>query len=509
MLVDPLLKLVEAQGAQGLVVRASAPPALDKRGQSTPLSMPSLDAEMLSMVLDDVTTAEQRAEVDNGVAVETQYKSGDGKRWTVIVDRPGGELRMLFRPLAPAGAANNHPPAPAAPPRPVAAPVAVADVVTAPIVTHPPSEPNLVAMPSTVVVPDGVIAQALARAEYERASDVLLSTDRAIRMRVGGSLVELDSLVVDGDSIARTFLPLLDAPHRAELERRGSTDLALDLRSEGTGRRWRVNVFRQFGGLAVALRPIRTEVPSLRELGLPDDLHELTSHRTGLVLVTGTAGAGKSTTLVALVEHVNRTAAKHVITLEDPIEYEYAQGKALVHQREIGRHVDDFASGLRAALRETPDIIMVGELRDREAISAALTAAETGHLVLATLHSGSAAMAVDRIVDVFPEHQQAQVRAQLASVLRAVLTQILLPSTRPPQRVPAYEKLLVTTAVGAKIRELRGHQIQSEIQKGRAEGMVSLELSLARLVRAGKLAMEVAIAHANDRHLFGDLLRQA
>ncbi len=500
MLVDPLLKIVQDQGAQGLVVRASAPPALDKRGKSTPLSMPSLDAEMLSMVLDDVTTAEQRKDVDNGVAIETQYQAGDGKRWTVIVDRPGGELRMHFRPVAPPGAANTQPPASA--PRPVA----VAPAPSAPIPIAPEhSEP----MPSTIVVPDGVIAQALARAEYERASDVLLSADRAIRMRVGGLLVELDNLVVDGDSIARTFLPLLDAPRRAELERRGSTDVALDLRSEGGGRRWRINLFRQFGGLAVALRPIRTDIPSLRELGLPDDLHELTAHRSGLVLVTGTAGAGKSTTLVALVEHVNRTAAKHVITLEDPIEYEYARGKALIHQREIGRHVDDFASGLRAALRETPDIIMVGELRDREAISAALTAAETGHLVLATLHSGSAAMAVDRVVDVFPEHQQAQVRAQLASVLRAVLTQVLLTSTRPPQRVPAYEKLLVTTAVGAKIRELRGHQIQSEIQKGRAEGMVSLELSLARLVRAGKLAMEVAIAHANDRNLFGDLLRQA
>jgi len=498
MLVDPLLKLVEAQAAQGLVVRASAPPALDKRGQSTPLSMPSLDAEMLAMILEGVTSAEQRTAIEGGESIETQYRSGDGKRWTVVIDRPGGELRMLFRPLAAATAAPAPVRAQPEPPRTaVPAPAAVA-----------PAAP-MVESPTTIVVPEGVVAQALARAELERASDVLLSTDRAVRLRVGGQLIELDTLVVDADAILRTFLPLLDASRREELERKGSVDLALDLRASAGGRRWRINLFRQFGGLAVALRPIRTEVPSLRELGLPDDLHELTAHRSGLVLVTGTAGAGKSTTLVALVEHVNRTAAKHVITLEDPIEYEYAPGRALIHQREIGRHVDDFASGLRAALRETPDIIMVGELRDREAISAALTAAETGHLVLATLHSGSASMAVDRVVDVFPEHQQAQVRAQLASVLRAVLTQVLLPSTRPPQRVPAYEKLLVTTAVGAKIRELRGHQIQSEIQKGRAEGMVSLELSLARLVRAGKLAMEVAIAHANDRHLFGDLLRQA
>jgi len=508
MLVDPLLKLVEAQGARGLVVRASAPPALEKGGQTAPLSMPSLDADMFAMMLEGVTTADQRAEIEHGEPIETQYRAGDGKRWTVIVDRPGGELRMLFRPVAGGMAAHGAPakpePAAARAPMPSVSPIVAAAPASAPAPVAAP----IADVPGAIVVPEGVIAQALARAELEHASDVLLSSDRAVRLRIGGQLVEMDALHVDEAAILRTFLPLLDPARRSELERRGSVDVALDLRTLG-GRRWRVNLFRQFGGMAAALRPIRTDAPSLRELQLPDDLHELTSHRSGLVLVTGTAGAGKSTTLVALVEHVNRTAAKHVITLEDPIEYEYARGRALIHQREIGRHVDDFASGLRAALRESPDIVMVGELRDREAIAAALTAAETGHLVLATLHSGSAAMAVDRVVDVFPEHQQAQVRAQLASVLRAVLTQILLPSTRPPQRVPAYEKLLVTTAVGAKIRELRGHQIQSEIQKGRAEGMVSLELSLARLVRAGKLAMEVAIAHASDRHLFGDLLRQA
>ncbi|HET6585184.1 MAG TPA: ATPase, T2SS/T4P/T4SS family, partial [Nannocystaceae bacterium] len=409
MLVDPLLKLVEDQGAQGLVVRASAPPALDKRGQTTPLSMPSLDAETLAMVLEGVTTPDQRATVERGETIETEYKGGNGKRWTVLVDRPGGELRMLFRPVATGGAANARAEAKAAAsaepaPRvrssapstvevPIAVPAAVEESNTMPV---------LVDAPSAIVLSDGVVAQALARAEYERASDVLLSSDRTVRLRVGGQLVELDSLVVQADTIARTFLPLLDAPRRAELERRGSVDVSLDLRASGAGRRWRINVFRQFGGLAVALRPVRTDVPSLRELGLPDDLHDLTAHRSGLVLVTGTAGAGKSTTLVALVEHVNRTAAKHIITLEDPIEYEYAHGRALIHQREIGRHVDDFASGLRSALRETPDIIMVGELRDRDAISAALTAAETGHLVLATMSTPSAAKTIDRLIDMFP-----------------------------------------------------------------------------------------------------------
>ena len=346
------------------------------------------------------------------------------------------------------------------------------------------------------------------RDRHEGASDVFFASGMAVRLRVGGGLVELDD-VVEESELREFFAPLLHAERVEELRVQGSTDLAVEHHDGGRTQRWRANLFRRHGGLSAALRPIRTEVPSLRELNLPDDFLELTQHRTGLVLVTGMAGSGKSTTLVALVEHVNRTAAKHVLTLEDPIEYEYRPARALVQQREIGRDVADFATGLRAALRESPDIILLGEMRDRETISAALTAAETGHLVLATLHAGSAAMAIDRIVDVFPEHQQSQVRTQLAGVLRAVVTQVLLPSTRPPARVPAYEKLLVNTAVGAKIRELRGHQIQSEIQKGRAEGMVSLELSMAKLVRAGRLAMDVALAHAGDPNLLAELVRQS
>ena len=501
MIVDPLLKLIEAQAASGLLIRPAAPPTLERRSGSLPLSMPSLDREMVSMVLEEVTSAEQRGELERGGSLEVEYKADDGKRYTVYVDKPGGELRMSFRPVG------------AAKPKPAAVPTPVARESTAPIELARAHEPApvpsleaIVGAPSRAST-EGDMARALARADHEKASDILISCGRPVRLRVGGSLVELDDIVIEEATLEHFFAPLLGPAAREELASRGSTDLALDLRHEQGGRRWRVNLFRQQAGLAAALRPIRTDVPSLRELSLPDDFHELTQPRTGLVLVTGATGSGKSTTLVALVEHVNRTSPKHVITLEDPIEYEYGSGRALIHQREIGRHVDDFATGLRAALRESPDIIMVGEMRDRETISAALTAAETGHLVLATMHAGGAAMAIDRIVDVFPEHQQSQVRAQLAAVLRAIVTQVLLPSTRPPARVPAYEKLLVTTAVAAKIRDLRGHQIQSEIQKGRSEGMVSFELSMAKLVRAGKLATELAVAQAADKHVFAELLR--
>jgi twitching motility protein PilT len=501
MIIDPFLKLVETQAAQGLVIRSGAPPVLEKSGSKVALSMPSLDAEMVEMILEEVASAEHRGGIARGGALETEYRSGDGKQWQVAVTRSDRELKIVLR-IVVAGARTQtraaDPPARASVPVHPPLPIDPVVQVTSPIATRmPPASP-----------PDGTIARALARAEHELASDVLLASGLPARLRIGGLLVEQDD-VVEAADLEALFTPLLTPESREELARSGSTDLALAFPDGTTTRRWRANLFRRHGGISAALRPIRTDIPSLRELGLPDDFHELTQHRTGLVLVTGMAGAGKSTTLVALVEHINRTAAKHVITLEDPIEYEYRPARALVQQREIGRDVSDFATGLRAALRESPDIILLGEMRDRETVAAALTAAETGHLVLATLHAGNAAMAIDRIVDVFPEHQQVQVRSQLAAVLRAVVTQILLPSTRPPARVPVFEKLLVTTAVAAKIRDLRGHQITSEIQKGRGEGMVSLELSMARLVRTGRLAMDLAMDHAVDKHLLGELVRQS
>jgi len=283
---------------------------------------------------------------------------------------------------------------------------------------------------------------------------------------------------------------VLDDAAHAELERTGSTDVALDL---GDGApRFRVNLFRQRAGLAAALRPIRREPPTLDELNLPADLHDLARYPSGLVVFTGRAGSGKSTTLAALIAELDRTRSKHIITLEDPIEYEYRSRRCLIHQREVGAQLDSFAAGLRAALRESPDIILVGEMRDRETIAAALTAAETGHLVLSTMHTASAAGAIDRIIDVFPEHQQQQVRLQLALALRAVVTQVLVPGITPPARFPAYEKMIVTSAVAAQIRDGKVHQIPTLIQTGRDAGMVPLDRTLAALVRTGKVTAAAA-----------------
>jgi twitching motility protein PilT len=270
-----------------------------------------------------------------------------------------------------------------------------------------------------------------------------------------------------------------------------------------------MNVFSQAHGLAVALRPINRHAPSFAELNLPDSIGGLVSTSGGLVLVVGPTGSGKSSTLAAMLEMVNRTLARHVITLEDPIEFVYQPRRCLIHQREVGTHVESFSAGLRAALRECPDIILVGEMRDRETVSMALTAAETGHLVLSTLHSGSAPMAIDRIVDIFPEHQQGQIRQQVAGSLRAVMTQQLLPGARKNTRYPAIELLTVNYAVGALIREGKTHQLASQIQTGREDGMVAFESSLFELIRTGKITRDVAVAAARDPAELQRRLREA
>ena len=260
-------------------------------------------------------------------------------------------------------------------------------------------------------------------------------------------------------------------------------------------------------GVGVALRLLRTDVPTLTSLGLPDDLTGLIAHRSGLVLVAGPTGSGKSTTLVALIGHLNRTRARHVITLEDPIEFLHAPDRCLIHQREIGRHAASFASGLRAALREAPDVIVVGELRDAETIAIALTAAETGHLVLGTVHAPGAGGAIDRLVDAYPAHQQAQARTQIAAVLRCVITQHLLP-TRSGGRAVAIERAPVTPAVAALIRNDELQMLQTHLQTGRDAGMIPLERSLARLVRGGIVDAALARAAAMDLDYFDRAVRQ-
>jgi twitching motility protein PilT len=469
--VDSLLRLIVVRDAELLIVASGEVPILRKAGEAAPLSMPPLGVELVAVMVGEVV-GDARARLEAAGSVEVAYRLPDGTSFALLVERRDAGYRMSCRP---APAPVTTPVVTAGPPRPVLTPVPPPPPAAAPL------EPLL------------------ARVEHARASDLLLSAGHAPRMRVGGELVELDGGPCTDDQL----LALIPATLHPQVDDTGSADAAIVVGEL----RYRVNVFRQRGGLAAALRPIRRDVPTLEALGLPSDLYELTRPSSGLVLVTGRAGSGKSTTLAALIEHLNRTRPKHVITLEDPVEYEYRPGRCLVHQREVGVHVPSFAAGLRAALRESPDVILVGEMRDRDTMAAALTAAETGHLVLATVHSGGTAGAVHRVIDAFPEGQQHQVRLQLALTLRAVVSQVLVPGPVPPARFPAYEKLVVTAAVASQIRDGKLHQIASLIQTGRDAGMVPLERTLAALVRAGKVARTAAREAALDPVALDDLLR--
>jgi twitching motility protein PilT len=483
LIVDALLDLLIAQGADALILETAEVPVLTKKGEDRPLSMPPLDGPMLEEALASVE-ADGLAELEQRGTLRTTH-SRSGVDFTVVVTTRGEKRRFVYsRPGVeserPVASAATQPAVASAPPT---APVSV-------VVDHAP-------------VDHSEFAALLNRARMRDASDIFLSAGRVPRLRVGGGLVEVEGPHLGDDAILALLGAAWTAERGEELARTGSVDLALVV----GGTRYRVNVFRQVGGLAAAIRPVRTDAPTLAGLGLPPDFQRLVEFRNGLVLMTGTAGSGKSTTLVALLEHLNRTQPKHIITLEDPIEYAYEPAAAMIHQREVGPHVESFGSGLRAALREAPDVILVGEMRDRDTIAAALTAAETGHLVLSTLHCADAAMAVDRIIDVFPEHQQAQVREQLAGVLRAVVTQMLIPSLQPPKRVVAWERLVVNTAVATKIRERRSYQVRSEIHTGQASGMVPLEVTLANLVRQRRISRETARAYAHDPKVLDEHLR--
>ena len=292
--------------------------------------------------------------------------------------------------------------------------------------------------------------------------------------------------------------PSLSAERRRKYAAEGAVDLSLRLGPLG---RFRVNLHRTRRGAAAAIRVLPKRIPPLAELGLPESLYDLTKGTRGLVLVTGATGSGKTTTLAALVDRINRTQQRHVVTIEDPVEYEHAHGASIVEQVEVGADAPTFAAALVAALRQDPDVILVGEMRDLETTRAALTAAETGHLVLATLHTNDVPQTVNRITDIFPAEQQATVRQQLSLALSAVLCQQLVPRADGKGRVVATELMVATDGVRAHIRKGTFHQLHTEMTLGRRFGMVTMEDSLARLVKAGTVTEAEArlrAAHPDD-----------
>ena len=262
--------------------------------------------------------------------------------------------------------------------------------------------------------------------------------------------------------------------------------------------RYRVNVFKQRGSAALAFRVVSTEIPSPEKLGVPESVVNLYQRKRGLILVTGPTGSGKSTTLAAIIDKVNSNRDAHIITLEDPIEYLHQHKMSMVNQREIGLDSENYANALRAALREDPDVILVGEMRDFETISVAITAAETGHLVLSTLHTIGAASTIDRVIDVFPPHQQQQIRVQLSNVLEAVISQQLIPTSDGRGRCAAFEVMHANHAVRNLIREGKSHQLQSIMQTNRKLGMVTMDEALTQLYLEGKIDKEMVVQFAQD-----------
>jgi twitching motility protein PilT len=462
--IDGLLALIDVQRASGLVLASGEVPALVVGGGTRPLSMPPLGPEMFRALVDEVFDAAHRNRLREQGIAELVYRSDrSGRAFKVTAQSSGERTVMQF---------------------------VTADAVAPPSSTSA-SRSAAPAPPSRGAAGlEALLADAFDRG----ASDIILSEGRAPRLRLAGQLESAPGAVTTAHDIEGFLAGRLSSEARARFDATGNADLACTLDTAGGARRLRANLFRHQGGLCLTLRPIRERIPTLPELGLPPSLAALGALLDGMVLLNGPAGAGKSTTLAALVGEINRTRAAHVITLEDPIEYLHAPQRSLVHQREVGAHVESFSAGLRAALRESPDVILVGEMRDLETIALALTAAETGHLVLSTLHSGTGAMAIDRIIDVFPDGQQAQVRTQLAAVLRAVVTQRLLPAMVPGERVPAVEVLRASHAVAAQIREGKTHQLATQIQLGQDEGMIPLERSLVDLVRARRITRETALA---------------
>jgi len=335
------------------------------------------------------------------------------------------------------------------------------------------------------------------------ASDLHVTTNLPPTVRIDGRLFTLPFERLKPIDTQRIVYDILTDRQIERFEREHELDFSYGIRGLG---RFRVNVFMQRGSAAAALRSIPTSVPDIHELGLPPVVLDLTTRHSGLILVTGQTGSGKSTTLACMLNHVNHTRSCHILTVEDPIEYLHSHAMSMVNQREIGEDSLSFAAALRSALREDPDVVLVGEMRDLETVEAALNVAETGHLVFGTLHTRSAPQTVDRIIDVFPPHQQEQVRAVLSNTLEAVITQQLIPRANGAGRVPALEIMIATSAIRNLIREAKTHQMPSVIETGMHYGMQTMDGSLADLVRRGMITHEEGAARALDPENFQRLL---
>jgi twitching motility protein PilT len=332
-------------------------------------------------------------------------------------------------------------------------------------------------------------------AAKNHASDLHLTTGRPPSYRVDGKITPMSDKRLSRDDIRQIAFGIMDDNYKTTLEQDGEVDFAHSIANVG---RYRVNVFTQRGTIALVARILNLVIPSPAHLGIPASVIEMVHKRRGLILVTGATGSGKSTTLASMIDIINNTYDYHVITLEDPVEYLHSHKKSIVNQREMGTDSKGFAAALRASLRQDPDVILVGEMRDLETISTAVTAAETGHLVLSTLHTIGAANTIDRIIDIFPPYQQQQIRTQLADVLECVVSQQLLPKKDGAGRAAAIEVMLTNGAIKNYIREGKTFQIPSVLQTNRKLGMQTMDEAITELYFNGVISRETALSFAQD-----------
>jgi twitching motility protein PilT len=490
--IDAILRIMQQRGATELRVGTRRAPRMFRHGAQQRLTLPETSSDELAHLLGDILSAGRADELRCGKRVELAYHAGDlGTFQVVLTPRTGdgGFDGVLIANAAPGEARSasrlpraSSPALPDSGPQ-LDAPREAALVDAAPLASE------------LAVTSSDDLARLVLRACEMRASDVHVRTGDAVRVRVDGRLrVLADVSPLDTE---RLFSGCLGADARARLAEGRSADFGFDVPGAG---RVRANVYATGDGLAAALRMLPEHTPALASLQLPATIDDLIDLPHGLVIVCGPTGSGKSTTLASLAQEALKRRPIALVSLEDPIEYllRPANAASLVRQRQVGRDVRDFSTGLRDALREDPDMILVGEMRDPESIALALTAAETGHLVLTSLHSRSTASAVERIIDTYPPERQAQIRVQLADALRAVVSQRLLPRAKGSGRVAAMEVLRVTHAVASAVREGKTAQIPSIVQSSRKEGMIPLERCLADLVRAGQITPDAARAVANE-----------
>lgn len=499
-----------------LVFQSGAAAAAKKSGKLKPVTRDPLSAKhILKLIqgtplqtllpLEDGASKPTPTEIDGVPYVATMARSGE-----TLLLRVRREGHHTVRPEAPIGVVSS---APLAQVQPVVAAVRAPRILAEPIVAAEPAlranvsfRPPPEASPLAQFVRADHAAQAprelrslLEQARTRAASDVHVMSGEAARFRCAGRMIPVGDPISDGRA-RELVLPMLNARNRSQFEELGYADFACSV--EGADR-VRVNVNKQRTGIKACFRLIMPEPPTLESLGLPHELRQMLNYHQGLVVISGPNGAGKTTTLAALVDLFNSERSVHIITVEDPVEVLHPIKKAVVSQREVGMHTKSFHSALKGSLREDPDVIAIGELRDRETVEKALEAAETGHLVFATMSTPSGARTIDRLIDMFPPEDQSQVRATLAGVLKFVVSQRLVPRRDGNGKVAAAELLTGGMALWTLIRDDKLYQLPSLLQRGRSFGMIRIEDSLNELLSAGVISMEAAKMYADDPRLIG------